>query len=82
MTADDYDSVIELMKRTPGISVRDADSRESTLRYLERNPGLSFVAQIGDRLGASRYGNIIYSFYFSLTVHSEPSSKCDRVLPP
>lgn len=52
MTADDYESVIELMKRTPGVSFRDADSRESTLRYLERNPGLSFVAQVGDRLGA------------------------------
>ncbi|PKU24712.1 GNAT family N-acetyltransferase [Telmatospirillum siberiense] len=52
MTADDYDSVIDLMTRTPGISVRDADSRESTVRYLERNPGLSFVAEIGGRLGA------------------------------
>ncbi|WP_024647226.1 GNAT family N-acetyltransferase [Pseudomonas syringae] len=45
MTMDDYDAVIELMSNTPGISIRDADSRESTARYLERNPGMSFVAE-------------------------------------
>ena len=47
MTMDDYDAVIDLMKRTPGVSFRDADSRESTSRYLERNPGMSFVAEVG-----------------------------------
>lgn len=47
MTLDDYDTVIELMRATPGISLRDADSRESTARYLARNPGMSFVAEIG-----------------------------------
>ena len=52
MTADDYEAVIDLMKQTPGVSFRDADSRESTLRYLERNPRLSFVALIGDQIGA------------------------------
>ena len=48
MTIADHDAVIELMKRTPGVSFRDADSRESTARYLERNPGLSFVARVGE----------------------------------
>lgn len=47
MTIDDYDVLIQLMRITEGVSVRDADSWESTLRYLERNPGLSFVAEIG-----------------------------------
>lgn len=47
MTLDDYDTVIELMRATPGISLRDADSRESTARYVARNPGMSFVAEIG-----------------------------------
>jgi N-acetylglutamate synthase len=47
MTIEDYDTVIQLMKGTPGVSFRDADSRESTLRYLERNPGLSFIAEVG-----------------------------------
>lgn len=45
MTMDDYDNVIDLMRQTPGISLRDADSREATMRYLQRNPGMSFVAE-------------------------------------
>jgi ribosomal protein S18 acetylase RimI-like enzyme len=45
MTMDDYDAVIALMSNTPGISIRDADSREATARYLQRNPGMSFIAQ-------------------------------------
>ncbi|WP_256349561.1 MULTISPECIES: GNAT family N-acetyltransferase [unclassified Pseudomonas] len=46
MSTADYDAVLELMQKTPGISLRDADSREATERYLERNPGLSFVAEV------------------------------------
>jgi ribosomal protein S18 acetylase RimI-like enzyme len=46
MTIDDYEAVVDLMKQTPGVSFRDADSRESTIRYLQRNPGLSFVCEI------------------------------------
>lgn len=44
MVIDDYEDVLHLMQKTPGITVRDADSREATERYLLRNPGLSFVA--------------------------------------
>ncbi|OPA87643.1 GNAT family N-acetyltransferase [Pseudomonas fluorescens] len=50
MTPADYDAVINLMHSTPGISLRDADSREATERYLARNPGLSFVAEAEGRL--------------------------------
>ncbi len=50
MTMDDYDAVIALMRNTAGISLRDADSRESTARYLQRNPGMSFVAEDGSAL--------------------------------
>ncbi|KQU78579.1 GCN5 family acetyltransferase [Rhizobacter sp. Root16D2] len=50
MTMGDYDAVIDLMKATPGVSFRDADSRDATARYLERNPGLSFVAEKDGRL--------------------------------
>ncbi|EJF70758.1 putative acetyltransferase [Pseudomonas sp. Ag1] len=46
MSTADYDAVLELMQKTPGISLRDADSREATERYLERNPGMSFVAEV------------------------------------
>ena len=50
MSIADYDAVIELMQQTPGVSFRDADSRESTARYLERNPGLSFVCETDRQL--------------------------------
>lgn len=47
MTIDDYDAVIALLRATSGVSLRDADSRDATARYLDRNPGLSFVALDG-----------------------------------
>lgn len=50
MTPTDYDAVLALMQNTPGISLRNADSREATERYLARNPGLSFVAEAAGRL--------------------------------
>lgn len=50
MTPDDYDAVVELMMQTPGISFREADSRESTIRYLQRNPGLSFVCLVDSQI--------------------------------
>ncbi|XVJ45563.1 GNAT family N-acetyltransferase [Pseudomonas sp. UBT] len=50
MTPTDYDAVLELMQNTPGISLRDADSREATQRYLARNPQMSFVAEAEGRL--------------------------------
>lgn len=50
MTPADYDAVLELMQNTPGISLRDADSREATERYLARNPEMSFVARDSGRL--------------------------------
>lgn len=50
MTPSDYAAVLALMQDTPGISLREADSREATERYLARNPGLSFVAEREGRL--------------------------------
>lgn len=47
-TLDHYDEVLTLWRNTPGICVRDADSREAIARYLARNPGLSFIALSGD----------------------------------
>lgn len=44
MSLDDYDAVIDLLRRTPGVTFRDADSRDATARYLARNPDLSFLA--------------------------------------
>jgi putative acetyltransferase len=45
MTLDDYDEVYTLWKRTLGIGLSSADSRENIARYLERNPAMSFVAR-------------------------------------
>ena len=49
-TIDRYDDVIALMHRTPGISIRDADSRPATERYLARNPGMSFLSIAGEQV--------------------------------
>ena len=49
-TIDRYDEVFALMRRTPGVSVRDADSKEAVECYLLRNPGLSFIAEAEGRI--------------------------------
>lgn len=45
MTVSDYDRVRRLWLSTEGMSIKDADSRDSIAHYLARNPGLSFVAE-------------------------------------
>ena len=45
LTIDRYHEVLALMARTPGVSLREADSPVATARYLSRNPGLSFLAE-------------------------------------
>src|SRR4030042_5216026 len=51
MTIRDYDAVISLWRGIPGIGLdNDSDSRLGITRYLKRNPGLSFVAQIQDMI--------------------------------
>ncbi len=44
MTIKHYEEVMSLLTTTSGITIRDADSRDATEKYLLRNPGLSFVA--------------------------------------
>lgn len=43
-TRDCYEPVLRLWKSCEGIGLSEADSRESIARFLERNPGTSFVA--------------------------------------
>jgi len=50
MTIQDYDEVLALWQTSEGVGLSDADSEESVARYLERNPGLSFVACDGEHL--------------------------------
>ena len=50
MTIRDYDEVADLWQNSQGVGLSDADSREGVARFLERNPGLSFVARDGEHL--------------------------------
>ncbi len=50
MTMADYADAMALWHRTEGMGLRPADASEHIARYLERNPGLSFVARHGDQL--------------------------------
>nr|WP_216835674.1 MULTISPECIES: GNAT family N-acetyltransferase [Vibrio] len=50
MNIADYDDVIKLWGQTEGMSLRDADSKESINNYLIRNPNLSFVAVSGNEI--------------------------------
>lgn len=44
MTLADYDEVIALWRATEGLGLGESDEREPIAAYLERNPGMSFVA--------------------------------------
>ena len=57
LTIGRYDEVLALMKRTPGVSIREADSREATARYLARNPGFSFIAEEERIIGCAMCGH-------------------------
>jgi ribosomal protein S18 acetylase RimI-like enzyme len=58
MTIHDYENVYQLWKRSEGIGLSDADSRDGITRFLERNPGLSFTAWERDQLvGAALCGH-------------------------
>lgn len=47
---DDYDNAIALWQRTPNVGLSDADGRAEIGAFLERNPGMSFVAVDGNSL--------------------------------
>jgi len=50
LTIHDYDGVMALWSESKGVGLSDADDRENILAYLERNPGMSFLAR--DERGA------------------------------
>jgi ribosomal protein S18 acetylase RimI-like enzyme len=52
MTIGDYAAVIEILRHTSGVRLREADFPAAVQRYLERNPGLSFVAEESGELVA------------------------------
>lgn len=57
-TIDRHAEVLALWQQIPGVCVREADSREAIDRYLQRNPGLSFLAEIdGEIVGSALSGH-------------------------
>jgi len=50
MAIEDYDEVLALWQTSEGVGLSDADSEEGLARFLDRNPGLSFVACDGEHL--------------------------------
>lgn len=58
MTINDYEAAIALWCESEGVRLRDADSREGIEKYLLRNPGLSFVAEVkGELVGTIMAGH-------------------------
>ena len=58
MDIEDYESVYRMWQSVEGIGLSDADSKEGIKRFLERNPGLSFVATDGEQIvGAALCGH-------------------------
>lgn len=45
-----YDAMLQLLTDTPGVTIRDADSKQAVEKYLQRNPGLSLVALDDDQV--------------------------------
>ena len=50
MTIDHYDEIYGLWRTDEGVGLSGADSRGSIAVFLERNPGLSFIAADGVRI--------------------------------
>jgi ribosomal protein S18 acetylase RimI-like enzyme len=53
MTMADYDEVYALWQASEGIGLSAADERAGIARFLERNPGLAFVARAGTELAGA-----------------------------
>ena len=57
MTIDDLGAVLELWGSTEGLTPDDSDTEQNLARYLQRNPGLCFLAESGGKIvGAVKCG--------------------------
>jgi ribosomal protein S18 acetylase RimI-like enzyme len=55
---EDYDDAIALWSGVEGVEICEGDSREEMAEYLERNPGLSRVAEVdGSIIGVALCGH-------------------------
>lgn len=48
--SEDYEAAVALWKATPGVGMSAADEREPVYRFLQRNPEMSFVAELGGQI--------------------------------
>ncbi len=53
MRDDDFDAALDLWRRCEGVGLRDSDSPVGIASYLQRNPGLSFIALQEQRIVGS-----------------------------
>ena len=53
MHADDYDLVIQLWTSAEGVEIAEGDDRASILRFLQRNPELSRVALLSEKIAGA-----------------------------
>jgi len=49
-TIESYDKVHTLWKQSDGVGLGDSDSRENINLFLNRNPGMSYLAESGNKL--------------------------------
>ena len=49
-TVESYEKVLDLWKQCEGIGLSDSDSKENIQLYLDRNPGMSFIAELNNQL--------------------------------
>ena len=49
-TIPSYPDVFDLWQRCPGVGLSGADTRECIQTYLDRNPGMSFIATVGGKV--------------------------------
>ena len=59
MTAADYPQVLALWQRSEGVGLGESDTADAVARFLERNPGMSAVAEssAGEIVGAVLCGH-------------------------
>ena len=50
MRPEDYDAALALWRSSAGVQLAGGDTRDGIRRFLERNPGHSFVTYDGERL--------------------------------
>lgn len=56
MVPTDYPAMIEFWNQCDGLGMSDADSEEGVTKFLQRNPGMSFVAEAHGKLIGTALG--------------------------